>query len=150
MALVRIIRKLRYPDRFSAYQLILDGRNIDRTRAGETKELSVSVGQHELSAKANLYGSEIARFTIISDNQMIAFNVANNVRWLRVYAVRKSNRWRALISIAILCAVFWFLVVQRVYLSALVLLVYSVFDPFAIFRMAIYAPNSYLKLERTI
>ena len=34
MALLRIIRKSRYPDLFRAYQIILDGKSVDTIRGG--------------------------------------------------------------------------------------------------------------------
>jgi|SRR5258708_21551828 hypothetical protein len=87
MALLKIVRDSGWGDRFRAYRIMLDGNEIDRIRNGETKALSVSLGQHELSARIDWCGSKTAQFTIIEDNQTVAFHVESNFRGLRAFLI---------------------------------------------------------------
>jgi len=79
MALLKIVRNPRSPDRFRAYQIFLDGKRISTIRNGQTKELSVSPGQHELSARIDWCGSNALRFTI-SEGEKPVFLIQSNFR----------------------------------------------------------------------
>jgi hypothetical protein len=96
MALVRIIRNSYYPERFRAYRLILDRKTIDTIRAGETKELSVSPGQHELSARIDWCGSNTVRFTLFSDSDTVIFHISPSVRGMRLFLF--FELWRVIFS----------------------------------------------------
>src|SRR5579862_2514953 len=94
MALVRIARTSYYPDRFRAYRIILDGKNVDTIRAGETRELLVLPGQHELSAKIDWCGSNTLEFTLTRDTDTATFHVAPSLRGVRL--IQMFEWWRAL------------------------------------------------------
>lgn len=87
MALLKIVRDSGWGDRFRAYRIVLDGNEIDRIRYGETKELSVSLGQHELSARIDWCGSKTAQFTILDHNQTVVFHVQSNFRGMRAFLI---------------------------------------------------------------
>ena len=94
MALVRIVRTSWYPDRFRAYRVILDGKTVDTIRAGETRELSVSPGQHELCARIDWCGSNTLEFTLTRDTDTATFHVSPSLRGVRLIQI--FEWWRAL------------------------------------------------------
>jgi hypothetical protein len=49
MTSLKIVRDSGYADRLRAYDVILDGKKVDNIKDGETRELTVSPGQHTLT-----------------------------------------------------------------------------------------------------
>ena len=65
-----------------AYRIILDGKQISEITQGETKELSIPPGKHDLSIRIDWTGSKTLQFTS-SDDEAVTFRVRSNLRWTR-------------------------------------------------------------------
>jgi hypothetical protein len=80
---LRIIRDSGYADRFRAYRIVLDGKHIGKIKDGETKELPIPSGQHNLSIRVDWLGSKTLQFTN-SDGEVVTFCVRSNLRGARL------------------------------------------------------------------
>jgi len=83
-AILKIMRSSGRADRFRAYKIILDGKEVGEIGEEETKEFPTTSGQHEISLKIDWCGSNVVRFTA-SDGQVSMFDAKNNIRSFNRY-----------------------------------------------------------------
>jgi hypothetical protein len=83
MGSFKIVRDSGYADLIRFYVIVLDGKRVGKIWDGDTKELTVSPGQHTLSIRIDWCGSETIPFTFEEGSSTI-FEVKNNCRGLRV------------------------------------------------------------------
>lgn len=86
MATLKITRDSGYADLVRAYDVILDGKKIGELRNGESKEFSVTPGQHALAAKIDWCGSKTLQFHA-RDSNTVSFNIRSNLRGLMIFLV---------------------------------------------------------------
>jgi hypothetical protein len=95
MARLIIHRDSAYADYLRAYRIILDGKKIGEIANGETKEFTISAGQHELSMKIDWCGSGCIQFSAADDDAQV-FLAKANVRgakllmaaWFAIFATK--------------------------------------------------------------
>ena len=75
MAIVKIERGLEFIDCLREFIIIFDGRNIARIKRGETLELPVAIGKHELFCKTDWLRSKKITFNLETDNQVKRFKL---------------------------------------------------------------------------
>jgi len=102
-AIVRITRSSSYADRLRAYQILIDGREAGRVKAGQSVEISVSPGTHSVVAKIDWCGSNTINFDV-GAGQPACFECASNLQGPRillalVYVVFMINRYHTLMQI---------------------------------------------------
>jgi hypothetical protein len=83
MVLLTLERDSGCADRARAYHIVLDGKTIGNIRDGETKEMSVSLGEHDLSVRIDWTGSRTLHFSA-AKGQPVAFRVKSNIRGPRL------------------------------------------------------------------
>jgi len=75
MAVVKIERGLELADALRKFVIIVDGREIARIKYGETLELPVAIGTHEIFCKTNWLRSNKITFFMEIDDQIRRFRV---------------------------------------------------------------------------
>lgn len=78
MAVITIVRASGSLDILRAYRIILDGQNIGHIKDGETKQFTVSEGQHQLALKIDWCGSKTIQFTATAGDKL-EFHAKSNL-----------------------------------------------------------------------
>lgn len=83
MATIRLTRTSEYVNRLRDYGIYIDGKKIGVIANGETKEFTVSTGQHSIVTKIDWCSSPTLTFSI-GDNEIRNFKVGGfkNAKWL--------------------------------------------------------------------
>jgi hypothetical protein len=97
MPSLRIGRDSGYADRLRSYKIVLDGKVIERIGNGETRDLEVPAGQHQLALRVDWCGSKTLAFSL-ADGEAISFRVSSNLRGWRVvlglwYTIVETNSY---------------------------------------------------------
>jgi hypothetical protein len=102
-AIVRITRSSSYADRLRSYQILIDGREAARVKAGQSLEISVSPGSHSVVAKVDWCGSNTINFDV-GAGHTACFECASKLPGPRlllalVYVVFMKNQYLTLAQI---------------------------------------------------
>src|SRR4051794_36798961 len=82
MASLRISRDSGYADRIRAYSILLDGEHLCRLRNGETTQLPIAPGQHDIRAKIDWCKTQPIRFAAAA-GETVGFRVKSSCRGWR-------------------------------------------------------------------
>ena len=83
MTTVKLKRDSGYADRLRAYHVVLDGKKVMKIGNGESVEISVQPGNHELFIKIDWYCSNKINFTI-SEGQTKLFDCGSSLRGIKL------------------------------------------------------------------
>jgi hypothetical protein len=86
MPSITIVRDSGYVDRLRAYEVLIDRQRLGELRNGESKQFTISPGQHELMVKVDWCSSKPVNFTAVEGEDM-AFYAKSNVRDKTGYAI---------------------------------------------------------------
>jgi len=84
MALLRIKRDVQWIDRCRKYRIIIDGREITRIKKGQTVELNVDNGRHEIFCKIDWCRSNKIGLNIVNPDDVRDFKVKSSLRGLKL------------------------------------------------------------------
>ena len=87
MSILRIRRANQYADRLRSYSIMLDGIKVGEVKNGETQELPISPGQHQLRMKIDWCGSNSIQFATTSENDVLTFSARSSFTGLAIFAV---------------------------------------------------------------
>lgn len=85
-AVIRVSRSTGYPDRLRAYRIFVNGHEMARVSAGESVDIPVPSGTHEVVAKVDWCGSPTLICTA-GAGETHCFEVGSNLRGLRIFLI---------------------------------------------------------------
>lgn len=97
MATIKLKRDSGYADRIRAYHVVLDGKKVMKIGNGESVEITVRPGNHELFMKIDWCRSNKISFPI-SEGQIKTFDCGSSLRGIKlifaiVYATFQKNSY---------------------------------------------------------
>ena len=79
MTTLKIKRDKGWADKVRSYKIVLDGKVIENIKEGESKELNIDAGQHELFCKIDWSRSNKVQFDI-NNNESKDFKIQSSLR----------------------------------------------------------------------
>jgi hypothetical protein len=84
MVEIAINRKTRYPDRFRAYEILIDGSKVGSVGASQSATILVTPGVHSLGMKIDWCRSNVLHFEALVGNRLV-FDCGSNMTGWRMF-----------------------------------------------------------------